>query len=159
MSKKEQTPIAETELVVDNLGELSVNSGVSANVFMMSKAQYAAMQQAAKEINPDDAVVVTAIYKEFAQGETVTGVFVGLDGITPKETDLATGEVVGKKFCRSIKWMGSDGRLYQNAGAALVNQFWNEEEEAFLIPIGTRFTITHTGKSNRTKLYEVGIIV
>jgi len=54
--------------------------------------------------------------------------------------------------------MGQDGKLYQCAGVALVNQFWDEDREMAIIPPGTKIKITHTGKSNRTKLYEVALI-
>ena len=145
-------------LTVDQGGQLTHNEGCGSFLTLMTSDQYAALKAAAQEIDEEKAVVLTAIYKEFAVGETVSGIFTGFDGITPRQTDELTGEVT-KRFCRSVQWMGRDGRLYQCAGVALVNQFWDEETESPKIPVGSKITITHSGKNNRTKLYEVGLIV
>ena len=144
-------------LPVEKDGQLTHNEGCGSFLTLMTSDQYAALKAAAQEIDEEKAVVLTAIYKEFAVGETVSGIFTGMDGITPKTTDELTGEVT-KRFTRSVQWMGKDGKLYQCAGVALVNQFWDEESQSFKIPIGSKVTITHTGKNNRTKLYEVGLI-
>lgn len=139
-------------------GELTTNSNCGSFLTLIGRDRYLSLVKEAATVKAEDAILITAIYKEFAVGETVTGVFTGLDGITPKTTNELTGEVE-VKFCPSVQWMGSDGKLYQSAGVALVNQFYNRDTEEFKIPIGSKISITHTGKSNRTKLYEVGIIV
>lgn len=144
-------------LPVEKAGELSTNEECGSFLTMMTASQYAKLKAAAAAIKEEEAVVLTAIYKEFAVGETVSGIFTGMDGITPKTTDELTGEIT-KRFTRSVQWMGKDGKLYQCAGVALVNQFWDEESQSFKIPPGSKITITHTGKNNRTKLYQVGLI-
>ena len=149
----------ESALVNDNQGQLTVKPNISAYLTMMKASDYEALKASAAAIDPNaTAITVTAIYKEFAMGESIVGIFTGLDGITPKQTNELTGEIE-KKHCDSVQFMGSDGKLYQCAGVALVNQFIDSETGDFKIPVGQKVRITHTGKSNRTKLYEVGLIV
>lgn len=149
---------ANESLLTEVDGKLTVNENCGSFLTLINKAQYVKLREEAATVKADDAILITAIYKEFAVGETVTGIFTGLDGITPKTTNELTGEVE-TKFCQSVQWMGSDGKLYQCAGVALVNQFYNQDTQEYKIPVGSKISITHTGKSNRTKLYEVGIIV
>lgn len=143
----------ETPLVNDHKGQITVKRGIGAWVTTLSVDTYEKLKAEAAAIDPESTgIAVTARYKEFAVDESVVGIFTGEDGITPK--DEITQHAI---YCKSVQWMGIDGRLYQCAGVALVNQFFGENGE-YLIPLGTRVKITHTGKSNRTKLYEVEIL-
>lgn len=153
-------PLArESALVNDYQGQLTVKPNISAFLTMMKASDYEALKASAAAIDPNaTTITITAIYKEFAVGESIVGIFTGLDGITPKQTNELTGEME-KRFCESVQFMGSDGKLYQCAGVALVNQFVDSETGEFKIPVGQKVKITHTGKNNRTKLYEVGLIV
>jgi hypothetical protein len=153
-------PLArESALVNDYQGQLTVKPNISAFLTMMKASDYEALKASAAAIDPNaTAITITAIYKEFAVGESIVGIFTGLDGITPKQTNELTGEVE-KRHCDSVQFMANDGKLYQCAGVALVNQFVDSETGDFKIPVGQKVRITHTGKNNRTKLYEVGLIV
>lgn len=142
--------IQSTPLVNESKGELTVKKNIGAWVTTLDLATYEKMKAAAAAIDPKKtAIAITAIYKEFAINESVVGIFTGLDGITPR--DEITQMTV---HCKSVQWMGADGKLYQCAGVALVNQFFDENDNPKFAP-GTQVRITHTGKSNRTKLYEV----
>lgn len=143
-------------LPVSKDGALTVNPDCGSFLTIISVDQYEALKKEAADIDPGKSIVITATYKEFSTGEEAIGIFTGMDAITPNNTNPLTGEVE-KTFCRSVQWMGQDGTLYQCAGVALVSQFWDEEDGRYIIPPGTKIKITHTGKSNRTKLYEVAI--
>lgn len=155
MTEQSQTKIAKTTpLVNEHQGELTIKKDITAWVTTLDVDTYEKMKAAAAAIDPKrTAIAITATYKEFAVNESVVGIFTGMDGITPKD------EITQKSIhCKSVQWMGQDGRLYQCAGVALVNQFFDEDDNFKFLP-GTKIRITHTGKSNRTKLYEVELFM
>lgn len=148
----------ETTLVVEKGKEVTTNPECNSAFAILSKEDYTALVKQAKSIKAESAVVITPIYKEFASDETVVGVFSGLSSITPNKIDQLTGEVIGKQKVTTIVWMGANGRLYQHGGVALVNQFWDAERNFFIIPPGTKVTISYQGKSGKAKLFDVGVV-
>ena len=79
------------------------------------------------------------IYKEFATGEEVRGVFIGFKDIYKDGTRLPC-----------VQWVQEDRRIYLNAGSSLVKQI--EESE---IGIGTPISITLTGTERTSNKFDV----
>ena len=149
----------QSALVTLKDGGLVVNEGITAYATEINFDLYEEMKRKAMALpEKPQVIVMTAIYKEFALKESLVGVFFGLDRITPNKTDELTGEVK-KTMVPSVQILGRDGVLYQCAGVALYSQFVDEVNNSLKYPLGQAVQITHTGKSNRTKLYEVGLVI
>lgn len=94
-------------------------------------------------------ISISSKYYEFTKpGESVRGVFLGTTVIKKKDED--TKELIDLEC---IQWLASDGSVYVNAGAALVNTF-----RQFLPPKGCPIEITFSNKKERTKIYDVRVL-
>lgn len=87
---------------------------------------------------------ISSEYKEFALDEEVRGIYLGLTTIEKTEE----GET---SYIEAVKWLGSDKRLYLNAGKQLVETLKG-------LPTSIPISIRHTGKKSRMKIYEVQIL-
>lgn len=81
------------------------------------------------------------IYKEFATGEEIRGVFIGFKDIYKDDTKLPCAQ-----------WVQSDRRVYLNAGSNLVKQITESE-----VGIGTPISITLTGTTRTSNKFDVNM--
>lgn len=145
------------DLVEDYQGALTVEPNIQSNLTVMSIETYEKMKAAAAEIKPDAmGIQMNAVYKKFALGESIVGIFTQEDSISPRD------ELTGQLYkVPSVQWMGKDGKLYQCGGVALYNTFFDENGDP-KIPYGAKIRITHYDESKNgaktTKLYSVEII-
>lgn len=145
------------DLVEDYQGTLTVKPNIQSRFTVMTIADYEKLKKSAADIDPEAmGIQMNAVYKKFAINESVVGIFTQQDSISPK--DELTGELY---TVPSVQWIGSDGQLYQCAGVALYNVFFDEDGNP-KIPYFSRIRITHHGESKNgaktTKLYTVEII-
>jgi hypothetical protein len=129
--------------------ETSLMIPESANTIATSEYQsFMALARNLDQMNPTFSI--SSKYFEFTQpGQSVRGIYLGMTYIQCK--DDRTGEL---KPLQAVSWLAQDGTMFINSGAAFVSAF-----RQFEPPKGCPVEITFEGKKDRTKLYNVRILV
>ena len=126
-------------------------SGLLVQETNMETQKYQSFLQLAKQLpNMNPTFSISSKYYEFTQaGQSTRGIYLGNTFIQCK--DDRTGEL---KPLEAVSWLDSEGTMFINAGATLVSAF-----RQFQPPKGCPVEIVFEGKKDRTKLYNVRILV
>lgn len=112
--------------------------------------QYQSFLQLAQQLpNMTPTISISSKYFEFTKpGETIRGIYLGNTWIQCKNND---GEL---RPLEAVSWLDQDGTMWINSGATLISAF-----RQFSPPKGCPVEIVFEGKKDRTKLYNVRILV